>query len=100
MARILKKIKQANVGNIEPSNSALSSPTAHTAIVLAVLNTKESPNTLSTVLAPRNAFEEVKRKWGFEGEVFQRRLKSDDEVYFCVPLNKEQHLFLPNNVVR
>ena len=100
MAGVVKKNEQANVGNIEPSNSALSSPTAHTAIVLAVHNTKESPNTLSAVLAPKTELKKVQRKWDCEGEVFQRRLKSDDEVYFCVPLNKEQHLFLPNNVVR
>ena len=100
MAGIAKKNEQANVGNIELSNSALSSPTSHKAIVLAVHNTKENPNTLSAVLAPKTELEEVQREWGFKGEVFQRRLKSDDEVYFCVPLNKEQHLFLPNNVVR
>ena len=100
MSRIVEKNQPANVGNIESSNSALSSPPVHIAIVLAVHNTKESPNTLTAVLAPKTELEEVQRKWGFKGEVFQRRLKSDDEVYFCVPLNKEQHLFLPNNVVR
>ena len=72
----------------------------HKAIVLAVHNTKESPNTLLAILAPKTELEEVEREWDSKGEVFQRRLKSDDEVYFCVPLNKEQHLFLPNNVVR
>ena len=92
--------EQSNVGNIELSNSAPSSPTVHKAIVLAMHNTKDSPNTLSAILAPQTELEEVQRKWGFEGEIFQRRLKSDDEVYFCVPLNEKQHLFLPNNVVR
>ena len=96
-----KKNKQASVKNIEgnTNDSGHSSPAVYKAIGLAVHNTNEKPSTLSAVLAPRNHSKKVKRKWGFEGEIFQRRLRSEQKVFFCVPRNKK-HLLLPDDTVR
>ena len=99
---VAKKNEQVSVENIEGITIDLkhSSPAVYTAIVLAAHNANEKPNILSAVLAPRNHSEEVKRKWSFEGEIFQTRLSSEQKVFFCVPLNEKEHLPLPDNIVR
>ena len=102
MSGIAKKNEKASVENVKgiTKDSGCSSPTVYKAIGLAVHNTNEKPSRLSAVLAPRNHFDEVARKWGFEGEIFQTRLRYEQEVFFCVPLNEKEHLRLPDNIVR
>ena len=99
---VAKKKEEASVENIEgiTNDPRHSSPAVYTATVLAAHNTNEKPNILSAVLAPRNHLEEMKRKWGFEGEILQTRLSCQQEVFFCVPLNEKEHLSLPDNIVR
>ena len=99
---LVKKNEQASAENYEriTNDSPHYSPAACNAIVLAAHDTNEKPNILSAVLAPKIELEKLKRKWGFEGETFQRRLRSEQEVFFCVPLDKKEHLHLPHNVVR
>ena len=99
---VAKKNEHTSVENIEriTNDPSHSSPAVYKAIVLAAHNTNEKPNILSAVLAPKIELEEVKRKWGFEGETFQRRLRNEQEVFFCVPLNKKEHLPLPDDIVR
>ena len=69
------------------------------AVVLAVHEIDTSLNKLSAVIAPREKKEEVRQKWGFEGKICQRKLASDDEVHFCVPLPDQHHLLLEDSRV-
>ena len=55
---------------------------------------------LSAVLAPNTEKHNVKRQWGFEGELCNDPIRYNDMVYFCVPLSKQRHLDLPDNNIR
>jgi hypothetical protein len=66
------------------------------AIILAVYQKK----TLYAVLAPKTAQDELKRKWKVAGVRLGLRLRKKQEIYICVPLDKDTtHLPLDDELL-
>ena len=95
-------------GNVHPPNvqdncvfnSSLSHNVSFTAIVLAVHDLEEK--TLYAILAGINERAQLKKKWKVAATRFDRKLKDEQQIYFCVPLKKREenddnHLLLDAN---
>ena len=83
----------------------MKNPACHSAIVLAIHETSSCPKKLRAVLAPKEALEEVQATWKVGNKVrkFEKSLKSEETVYFCVPLsdsNDDVHLSLKDHALR
>ena len=74
----------------------------HRAIVLAVHDTSSTPKILHAILAPKEALNDIKTKWKVVKEIrkFDDPLKSEESVFFCVPLNDSDHLPLEDHTLR
>lgn len=77
----------------------------YNAIVLAVHKIGGSPTTLHAILAPREALINIKGKWNVKNEYrkFEKPLRFEEPVYFCVPqsnVNQLDHLLLENHTLR
>ena len=81
----------------------LNNPACHHAIVLAVHETDNSPNSLHAVLAPKHAERRLYNKWRVKGLRFTSRLKYKEPIYFCVPMSgttEGDHLPLKDYTLR
>ena len=83
----------------------MKNPACHYAIVLAVYETSSCPKKLRAVLAPKEALKEVQARWKVGNKVrkFEKSLKREETVYFCVPLsdsNDDVHLSLKDHALR
>lgn len=83
----------------------MKNPACHSAIVLAVHETSNCPKTLRAVLAPKEALKEVQARWKVVEEIrnFEKSLKFEETVYFCVPLSDSDddvHLSLKDHALR
>ena len=97
--------KTSPVSSVPPTNShrmEVNNPACHCAIVLAVHDTGSSPKKLQAVLAPKDALEDVKRKWKVEKEIrkFDDPVNSGELIYICVPLSDTHHLLLEDHTLR
>ena len=98
----IKKNEEADVQDIEQksSNYRSSTPHVHKGFVLAVYDTSGKPTRLHAILAPKTYQKTLRREYGFQEQLLQKRLSNDQKVYFCVPLPAHEHVSLPNDVVR
>ena len=83
----------------------IANPACHSAIVFAVHKTSSCPKILSAVLASKEALHEVQNHWNVVDKIrkFEKSLKLNETVYFCVPLsesNDDDHLFLKDRALR
>ena len=93
---------------VPPAKSGMvdmKNPACHSAIVLAIHETSSCPKTLRAVLAPKEALKEVQARWKVKKEIrnFEKSLKFEETVYFCVPLsesNDDVHLSLKDHALR
>ena len=69
-------------------NSSLSFNLSFTAIALAVHYREE--NTLYVILAGINERAQLKKKWKIDVTRIGPKLKDEQNIYFCVPLEKRE----------
>ena len=93
---------------VPPAKSGMvnmKNPACHSAIVLAIHETSSFPKKLRAILAPKSALQEVQARWKVGNKVrkFEKFLKCEETVYFCVPLsdsNDDVHLSLKDHALR
>ncbi len=88
-----------------PTNAgmvSMNNPAYHRAIVLAVHDISSSPKKLYVVLAPKKALNDVNAKWNVVNEIhnFMAPIRSNEPIYFCVPLSDGDHLPLEDHTLR
>ena len=99
----------AVVSFVPPMDSGMvemSKPAIYRAVVLAVHDNVTSP-TLHAVLAPKNLRPEVEENWKVKQQnkvrSIDKPLRSEEPIYFCVPLSKDHandHLGLDDYTLR
>ena len=99
---IAKKTDSAPLPNVQDNdvvNQSLTHNHIFNAIVLAVHYPEKK--TLYAVLAPKTAQDDLKEKWKVAGTRLSIGLKNRQQVFICVPMDKDTtHLPLKNCVLR
>ena len=89
-----------------PKQAPTKIPACQRAIVFAVQEIGTKPKKLYAVMAPKQAFEEVRVTWHATRKFirkFENPLRSQEEVYICVPSSEEKdedHLPLKDYTLR
>lgn len=86
---IAKKTDSAPLPNVQNNNVVNQSVTlnvTHVAIALAVHNVEKKM--LYVVLAEKTAQHYLEKKWKISGSRLTHRLKNEQDIFFCVPLDK------------
>ena len=90
---IAKKSESALLPNVQANvvNQYLTHNRSHVAIALAVHNVEKKM--LYAVLADKTAQGDLKEKWKIPGSHLAHRLKNEQDIFICVPLdNNTVHL--------
>ena len=99
---ITKKTPGAPLPNVECNNvfnQSLTHNLRFNAIALAVHYLEKK--TLYAVLAPKTAQGDLREKWNVAGSRLSLRLKNGQEIFICVPMDKDTtHLPLKDYVLR
>ena len=99
---ITKKTDSAPLPNVECNNvfnQSLTHNLRFNAIALAMHHLEKY--VLYAVLAPKTARGDLKEKWNVAGLHLSLRLKSGQEIFICVPMDKDTtHLPLKDCVLR
>ena len=85
---IAKKTESTPLPNVQDSvvNQSVTHNRTHVAIALAAHNVEKKR--LYAVLADKTAQGDLKRKWKISGSRLAHRLKNEQDIFICVPLDK------------
>ena len=85
---IAKKTESAPLPNVQDNvvNQSVTHNPTYVAIALAVHNVEKKM--LYAVLADKTAQGDLKRKWKISGSRLAHRLKNEQDIFTCVPLDK------------